>query len=71
MLTVTSLAGCVSPAQRMADCEKQGISRDTCYQVEQQRQMNADNAARAASQQALLEDSINESLKSQHPHKNK
>lgn len=32
------LAGCSSPAQRMADCQAQGISKDTCYLAEQNRQ---------------------------------
>jgi len=28
------LAGCASPAQRMAECQAQGISKDACYQAE-------------------------------------
>lgn len=32
------LAGCSSPAQRMADCQAQGVSKDTCYLAEQNRQ---------------------------------
>jgi uncharacterized protein YceK len=32
------MAGCSSPAQRMADCQAQGISKDTCYLAEQNRQ---------------------------------
>lgn len=30
-------AGCTSQASRMASCEAQGISRDTCYLAEQNR----------------------------------
>ena len=33
-----ALAGCSSPAQRMADCQAQGVSKDACYQAEQNRQ---------------------------------
>lgn len=32
------LAGCSSQAQRMADCQAQGVSKDTCYLAEQNRQ---------------------------------
>ena len=32
------MAGCSSPAQRMADCQAQGISKDTCHLAEQNRQ---------------------------------
>ena len=32
------MAGCSSPAQRMADCQAQGISKDNCYLAEQNRQ---------------------------------
>lgn len=35
---VSLVAGCSSAAQRQADCEAKGISRDTCYLAEQQRQ---------------------------------
>lgn len=42
------LAGCTSPAQRMAACEAQGISKDTCYLSEQNRQQGINNAAMAA-----------------------
>ncbi|BDH45359.1 lipoprotein [Salmonella enterica subsp. enterica serovar Choleraesuis] len=50
VMAVSMVAGCSSPASRMADCESQGISRDTCYMAEQNRQ-NAINAA--AEKQAL------------------
>lgn len=50
ILAVSALAACTSPAQRMANCQAQGISRDTCYQTEQNRQ-SAINAA--AEKQAL------------------
>lgn len=39
------LAGCSSSASRMADCEAQGISRDTCYLSEQNRQQSINAAA--------------------------
>lgn len=42
------LSGCTSPAQRMANCEAQGISKDTCYLSEQNRQQSINNAAEAA-----------------------
>lgn len=42
------LAGCSSPAQRMADCEAQGISKDTCYLTEQNRKDSINNAAQKA-----------------------
>jgi outer membrane murein-binding lipoprotein Lpp len=47
VISVSALAGCMSPAERMAknmaECEAQGISKDTCYQVEKDNQsrMNA------------------------------
>ncbi|HFZ8994125.1 TPA: hypothetical protein ACIPUI_001225 [Citrobacter freundii] len=39
------LAGCSTAAQRMADCQRQGISKDTCYSVEQNRQATLNAAA--------------------------
>lgn len=54
MVAVASavLAGCVSPAQqaqqRMAECERQGISKDTCYLAEQNRQNVYNEAAQNA-----------------------
>jgi maltose-binding protein MalE len=42
---VGTLAGCSTPAQRMADCQAQGISKDTCYLSEQNRQNSINNAA--------------------------
>ncbi|MGY3856934.1 hypothetical protein [Aeromonas intestinalis] len=46
LLSVTVLmAGCSSPAQRMADCQAQGISKDACYMAEQNRQAAITNAA--------------------------
>ncbi|QGN38942.1 hypothetical protein [Klebsiella oxytoca] len=32
------LVGCTSESQRLANCEAKGISRDTCYLAEQNRQ---------------------------------
>lgn len=47
---VLSLAACSSPAQRMADCQSKGVSKDACYIAEQNR-TTAINAA--AEKQAL------------------
>lgn len=44
MLSVTLLTGCVSSEERMAECEKKGISKDTCYLAEQNKE-SAENAA--------------------------
>lgn len=38
LLAVILLAGCSSPTSRIADCQAQGVSHDTCYLAEQQRQ---------------------------------
>lgn len=38
LLAVILLAGCSSPTSRIADCRAQGVSHDTCYLAEQQRQ---------------------------------
>lgn len=38
LLTIILLAGCSSPTSRIADCQAQGVSHDTCYLAEQQRQ---------------------------------
>ena len=48
ILASVVLSGCTSPAQRMANCEAQGISKDTCYLSEQNRQQTINNAAEAA-----------------------
>ncbi|MCL8313319.1 YgdI/YgdR family lipoprotein [Enterobacter cloacae subsp. cloacae] len=46
------LAGCSTPAQmaqqRMNECESKGISKDTCYLVEQNRQQSYNEAAQNA-----------------------
>lgn len=39
------LVGCQSSAQRMADCEAQGVSRDACYIAEQNRKATINAAA--------------------------
>lgn len=41
------LTGCQSSANRMSECETQGISRDICYQVEQARQQGINEQAMA------------------------
>lgn len=55
------LAGCSSTASRMADCQAQGVSKDTCYLAEQNRQtaiyataekQALENAAKQAAQHA-------------------
>lgn len=38
LVPMVLLAGCTSSAQRMSDCEAQGVSRDACYVAEQNRQ---------------------------------
>lgn len=38
MVITIVLAGCSSTASRMAECEAQGIAKDTCYLAEQNRQ---------------------------------
>lgn len=45
MLPLMMLAGCSTPSSRMAECEAQGISRDTCYLAEQNRQSAINSAA--------------------------
>lgn len=40
-----TLTGCQSSASRMAECEAQGISRDTCYLSEQNRKQSINAAA--------------------------
>jgi hypothetical protein len=42
------LSACTSPAQHMAECERQGISKDTCYLSEQNRQNAYNEAAQNA-----------------------
>ncbi|MGB7802306.1 hypothetical protein [Buttiauxella sp.] len=42
---VVTLAGCSTAAQRQAECQAQGISKDTCYLAEQNRQNSINNAA--------------------------
>lgn len=48
LVSTVFLAGCTSPAQRMAACEAQGVSKDTCYLSEQNRQQGINNASLAA-----------------------
>ena len=48
LMSAVFLAGCSSPAQRMAACEAQGVSKDTCYLSEQNRQQGINNAALSA-----------------------
>lgn len=48
---VSVLAACSSPAQRMAECEAQGVSKDACYIAEQNKQA----AVNAAAQKQAME----------------
>lgn len=45
LVMAAALAGCSSPAQRMAECQAQGISKDTCYLAEQNRQNSINSVA--------------------------
>lgn len=45
LLVSTALMGCTSQAQRMAECEAQGVSRDACYIAGQNRQATINAAA--------------------------
>lgn len=42
---LAGLSGCTSSAQRMYECEAQGISRDACYVSEQNRKATLNSAA--------------------------
>ncbi|HKM97406.1 MAG TPA: hypothetical protein VJY99_12045 [Buttiauxella sp.] len=42
---VGTLVGCSSPAQRQAECQAQGVSKDACYMAEQNRQNSINSAA--------------------------
>lgn len=44
-MALSTLAGCTTQADRMAKCEAQGISRDTCYLAEQNRTTALNTAA--------------------------
>lgn len=46
-VAAVSLTGCKSSADRMYECESQGISRDTCYLSEQQRKQGMNEQAQA------------------------
>lgn len=45
LVAIVLLAGCTSSAQRMYECESQGVSRDACYVAEQNRKANINGAA--------------------------
>lgn len=59
------LASCSSPAQRMAECEAQGVSKDTCYLAEQNR-TNAINEAAYNAQWANARDAVKETKHKKH-----
>ncbi|EOK5539972.1 MULTISPECIES: hypothetical protein [Enterobacter] len=50
-----SLSACSSPAERMAQCEAQGVSHDACYIAEQNRKSNIN----AAAEKQALENAAN------------
>ena len=54
-LAVSTLAGCSTQADRLAKCEAQGISRDTCYLADQ----NRTAAINAAAEKQALENAAN------------
>lgn len=54
-LAVSALSACSSPAERMANCEAQGVSRDTCYLAEQ----NRTTAINAAAEKQAMENAAN------------
>ncbi|HGM5491645.1 TPA: hypothetical protein ACKP1B_003306 [Serratia fonticola] len=57
------LAGCSSAASRMAKCEAQGISKDTCYLAEQNRQ----TAIYAAAEKQAMENAAQQYAQSAKP----
>ncbi|MEH0884454.1 hypothetical protein [Enterobacter sp. UNJFSC 003] len=67
MMSATLLAGCVSPDQRIADCTAKGVSYDTCYLSEQQRQQGINNASLSA---AYANAARAADTHSKHPHHN-
>lgn len=54
-IAVSALSACSSPAERMANCEAQGVSRDTCYLAEQ----NRTTAINAAAEKQAMENAAN------------
>lgn len=50
LVPILLVAGCSTAASRMAECEAQGISRDTCYMAEQNRQATSRAAYISASE---------------------
>lgn len=66
LLAFIVLSGCTSPAQRMANCEAQGISKDTCYLSEQNRQQSINNAAEAAALNNAAQAVRSQSVPTQH-----
>ncbi|MRS90868.1 hypothetical protein GJV04_12625 [Enterobacteriaceae bacterium RIT714] len=54
-IAVSVLSACSSPAERMAQCEAQGVSKDTCYMAEQ----NRSTAMNAVAEKQALENAAN------------
>lgn len=71
LIPVLLLAGCQSASQRMAECRDQGYSRDTCYQVEQNREATERAARIGAAQKQVYENAdkaFNEDEANRHHH---
>ncbi|EHS7647026.1 hypothetical protein KWH26_003635 [Salmonella enterica] len=62
LIPVLLLAGCQTASERMAECRDQGYSRDTCYQVEKNRE-STERAARIGAAQKQAFENANAALK--------
>ncbi|WP_211449602.1 hypothetical protein [Enterobacter mori] len=67
VIGVSLLAACSSPAQRISECEAQGISKDTCYLAEQNKQASIN----AAAEKQALENAANAVQHAQTTHKHR
>lgn len=67
VLPVLLLAGCSTAQSRMAECRDQGYSRNTCYQVEQNRQA-VNNAAILSASEAQAYKNQQDALHGEHHH---
>lgn len=67
VLAVILLAGCSTSASRMAECQAQGISRNTCYLAEQNRQAAILGASEAQAYKNAS-DAANDESGSKHHH---
>lgn len=64
----TLLSGCVSDAQRMAECESQGVSADACYQT-LHNDRNAAQANAVAMSNAYRSSHIDQHAQTSHKHR--